>query len=340
MIRNLAKDSPAEKAGLDRYDVIVAAGEEEVVDGVEGFSRYVRDRAPGDALTLSVFHEGRRRDVSVTLGEIPSEWSQVSWKHDVDPDVAQWRDFGLRGRILRRGPEGWIAEDLGPVPDMPGISQLFEEHIQGWRDDPPDFHLFRSHDGAAEARRVTRDGQVLHVAVKEDGRVEVRRERRGEDSGEAEVTVHENREALCQADAEACELLKSVTTHRPPRGAGRDLPQRLDALRRNLPRRPMTAPPPSAPPFPAVPPAPDWNEWSERFFQGPLERRHGAPRPPAPPVDDRPTTRFEVDGEGRINVHVPNRDGELSKVYPSEDALEEQAPELHKQFRDLHRAIR
>ena len=68
MVRNVVRISPADRAGLERFDVIVEADGEPVVDGVKGFSKYVRGREPEDELKLSILRRGERRKLAMTLG--------------------------------------------------------------------------------------------------------------------------------------------------------------------------------------------------------------------------------------------------------------------------------
>jgi hypothetical protein len=66
MISGLYKGLAAQKAGLDRYDIIVA------VDGVQpaapkNIMDILADKEPGDQVTFTVIHKGRTREYSVTL---------------------------------------------------------------------------------------------------------------------------------------------------------------------------------------------------------------------------------------------------------------------------------
>jgi serine protease Do len=70
LIEDVTAGSPAERAGLKRYDVITAAGGR----GVPGTSDLIRNiaaREPGTAVTLQVVRDGRVQDVEVQLVERP-----------------------------------------------------------------------------------------------------------------------------------------------------------------------------------------------------------------------------------------------------------------------------
>jgi serine protease Do len=70
LVEDVTAGSPAERAGLKRYDVIAAVGGR----AVAGTSELVRDiasREPGTTVTLQVAREGRAQDVEVQLVERP-----------------------------------------------------------------------------------------------------------------------------------------------------------------------------------------------------------------------------------------------------------------------------
>jgi serine protease Do len=70
LVEDVTAGSPAERAGLKRYDVIAAVGGR----AVAGTSELVRDiasREPGTTVTLQVAREGRVQDVEVQLVERP-----------------------------------------------------------------------------------------------------------------------------------------------------------------------------------------------------------------------------------------------------------------------------
>lgn len=67
-VLEVAPDSPADRAGVQAADVIVSLGEREIRSSEDLYSA-LRDHAPGDAVTVTLYREGERRDARVTLGE-------------------------------------------------------------------------------------------------------------------------------------------------------------------------------------------------------------------------------------------------------------------------------
>jgi S1-C subfamily serine protease len=85
MIAELVKGGPADKAGLKGGDqrvqvgniimiaggdIVVKADEHEVKTNDE-LIRYIREKKPGDTLSLKVYRKGNTMDVKVVLGERP-----------------------------------------------------------------------------------------------------------------------------------------------------------------------------------------------------------------------------------------------------------------------------
>ncbi len=69
-INSVDDDSPAGRAGLEIGDVVVALDGEEV-ENANDLTTALAERDPGDEVTLTVVRDGRRRNISVELGEFP-----------------------------------------------------------------------------------------------------------------------------------------------------------------------------------------------------------------------------------------------------------------------------
>jgi len=67
LIASVVEGSPAAKAGLERHDLVLGAGDERIP-----LAEALRASAPGDRLTLHILRAGDERTVTVTLGERPA----------------------------------------------------------------------------------------------------------------------------------------------------------------------------------------------------------------------------------------------------------------------------
>jgi uncharacterized coiled-coil protein SlyX len=122
-ISNIMTDSPADQAGLERDDLIIAFGghklaaREQLIDAVHQAS-------VGTEMTLEVIHLGERKTVSLKLGTAPET---VQWKYPPEPDVVtSWRP----GKIFKIGPDGRDMIEI-PFDKIPGadldVKKFFQE---------------------------------------------------------------------------------------------------------------------------------------------------------------------------------------------------------------------
>lgn len=72
LVTDVEKDSPAEQAGLQTGDVIVELNGEKVV-GLGPFRNQIALTPPNTQIRLQVVRDGRKRELSVTVGRMPEE---------------------------------------------------------------------------------------------------------------------------------------------------------------------------------------------------------------------------------------------------------------------------
>ncbi len=107
-VNNIMTGSPADKAGLERDDLIIAFQGQKVTER-EQLVDAVRQAAIGAEAKLEVIHLGERKTVPLTLGTAPAP-ETVQWKYPPEPDVVtSWRP----GKIFKIGPDG---QDMIEIP--------------------------------------------------------------------------------------------------------------------------------------------------------------------------------------------------------------------------------
>lgn len=66
------KDSPGDKAGLKEHDIILEFGGMKL-DGTQTLGNLIRQRKVGDVVVLKIFRDDGEKEVSITLGNAPTE---------------------------------------------------------------------------------------------------------------------------------------------------------------------------------------------------------------------------------------------------------------------------
>lgn len=77
LVSEVAGDSPAAQAGIQRNDIILAVNGVEVAQN-QSFAELMTTAQPNQAVTFSVLREGETADVQVTLGEAELDFSECS----------------------------------------------------------------------------------------------------------------------------------------------------------------------------------------------------------------------------------------------------------------------
>ena len=72
LVNQVSDDSPADRAGLRKGDVILTYNSRTVTEP-EDLRQLVRDTEPGRTASLGVWRDGSRRTLQVTVGEVPQE---------------------------------------------------------------------------------------------------------------------------------------------------------------------------------------------------------------------------------------------------------------------------
>jgi serine protease Do len=72
LVSSVEPDSPADRAGLHVGDVILSFADEQVEDA-RALPRMVGNTDKGDKVTVTVWRDGKRKSLEVTLGSLPTE---------------------------------------------------------------------------------------------------------------------------------------------------------------------------------------------------------------------------------------------------------------------------
>ncbi len=110
LVSEVSDDSPARKAGLKQGDVIVAFNGTPM-DNVGDLRNKVAMTAPDSTVTFGIIRDGKTRDITVTIGEQPSDMAKAGASPTKD---GAYKTFGLSLQDLT--PE--VAEEFGYEEDQ------------------------------------------------------------------------------------------------------------------------------------------------------------------------------------------------------------------------------
>lgn len=152
-ISNVMVGSPADKAGLDRDDIILAF-ETVTVTEREPFGAAVRQAGTGTQVTLEILHLGERKTLPLTLEAAP-EPKAIAWKYPPEPEaVIAWRP----GRVFKVEPDGGDMTEvpLDKIPDFNiDVKQFLQEsYTYRHTTDGEDYTITIQGDPADEDSRV------------------------------------------------------------------------------------------------------------------------------------------------------------------------------------------
>jgi len=137
-IANIHRGSPADKAGLERDDIIIGF-EGGNVDDRQQFVDNVRKAGIGTEVSLQIIHLGKRRDVTLKLEGLKGDFDL---KYPPEPEVVQsWRP----GKIfkLKPGDEDWmeVFRDNMPSDFDVNIKKFFNEMYTYKHSDGEDYTI-------------------------------------------------------------------------------------------------------------------------------------------------------------------------------------------------------
>jgi hypothetical protein len=112
-IRNIQRSSPADRAGLERDDIVIGFQGEDVTDHQE-FIDAVRNAGVGTEVSLDIIHLGKRKTVKLKLEPLKGD---IDWKYPSEPEiVTSW----FPGKIfrLKPGDRDWIELNFDDLPNI------------------------------------------------------------------------------------------------------------------------------------------------------------------------------------------------------------------------------
>jgi serine protease Do len=125
LVSGVEKDSPADKAGIERGDLIVEVAGKKVTDST-ALRNMVSQAAPGTKVELRIVREGKEQILTATLGEYKEKQAVKKTEYDnvFRGVTVQELTPGLRDRLnLPENINGVVITGVGPDSPSQGILQ-------------------------------------------------------------------------------------------------------------------------------------------------------------------------------------------------------------------------
>lgn len=330
MVINVAEDAPADKAGMQRYDVVVRFNGRTVPAARSEFVEMIQEAGVGKKVAVELVRQGKPVTIEFELATAPGTL-HVEFKYEDEPDVVGQDELRIRGRMLFKGPGGdWLLKDFGELPNLP---QPLVQALPQMRDF--DITLFHGREDGKEIKIVVeQDGRRTEIHRRADGRIEVTKSKTTDDTETTDTNVYEDERALRKADAEAHKLLKNArgkiggeafafqdlfNVTRPFRTEVKrwsvDVEKKLEEAHKQLVDAQKKLAEQLARPHRRV-------EVERRF------RIEESERP-------RAGIRFTTDDQGRIEARIRKGDDELTMSFKSVEDLAERRPVLFAKYKKL-----
>jgi serine protease Do len=122
LVADVTAGSPAEKAGIATGDVIVEVDGKKL-DDARQLPALVAKLKPGAKAPITVIRQGKKKTITVEIGEMPGEIAGEAPPKSAKPDAGASAaigfsvrplDEGLRGRLGAQGVEGVVVADVDP----------------------------------------------------------------------------------------------------------------------------------------------------------------------------------------------------------------------------------
>jgi serine protease Do len=113
LIGQVIEDTPADRAGLERGDVIVRMNDRELSGDVNAFRLRVAEQPVGEEIRLEVIREGREKRIGVVLEERPDNVT-ASFRPE-EEEKAEWAGIRVEDLDSRTGRRLGLDEERGVV---------------------------------------------------------------------------------------------------------------------------------------------------------------------------------------------------------------------------------
>jgi serine protease Do len=92
LVNKVVEDSPADKGGIKRGDIIIKVNSEKVKD-ISHLQKLVKSMDPGKIARLTLFRDGRQKEVKIKIGTMPDDITIVSGQGGHEDKGNEWKGY-------------------------------------------------------------------------------------------------------------------------------------------------------------------------------------------------------------------------------------------------------
>lgn len=338
MILNVAKDSPADAAGIEQYDV-VRTFNGEAITTMESLIDAISALGADRTAKLTLLRKGSEKTIAIKTAA-PRDPNTVEYKFEEPDQELVDRSSSLRGRTLQIDPDGQVRiGDLGPITNVPDdVWKLFGgPTLRDWNTADPwsRLHIDLDHDGAQAKvelkMSVSEDGHTITVTRDADGHFTVDRV---DAEGKKSSASYEDADALREADPDAYEVLSRAGGGLrwqafSPRAM--DLPK-MQKLFQDQFGQQLRANPRGQDARPGMP-------RDRRTLRPPATERPRTELPPPATADAnaRDGMSVTINGDGEITVVIRKGGQTVTHEFRNKEDFKQREPQLYERYEKLSR---
>ena len=212
IVLDVVHASPADKAGLEEHDVIIAI-DGVIVEGDVGQAvNLVKSHGPGEEVDVIVLRAGDRMPITVQLGSrAVLRMDEIELTDEGGPLAEVEERIKTRGKILRKGPgDTWVVEDLGDLQKLKDLPKHIEMFMPKSGSRSVRVQVTGDDEDRTMTKTVTRiedGGTKIMIAGKSGGPIKVTRI---DEDGEKSKVEYDDEDELRADDDEAFELWADV----------------------------------------------------------------------------------------------------------------------------------
>lgn len=349
LVGNVVEGSPADTAGIQAHDMIVAINGEEVAGDVGPAVDLIKSRTPGETINVEILRGGQPMTLKVTLGS-RAEMKDFEWKYEGMPAHVE-EQIKTRGKFMFKGADGeLIVKDLGDLDHLKNLPENIRMFVP--RSGTRNTQVFVNNGQKTIKMNVENDGSTMSIEQTDGGPITVRRT---DDGGQETVATYDDEDALEAGDEEAYELYsqagQNVFVHVDGLGDGHaphvflhgdDGGQWRIHLEKSLSEAKEAYGEAMEELHANLMELKDQGTFDVEKFHA-LFDGHGAHD--AKGLGGaftfhagKPTHRFDVDADGSIEVSIRKGDTELTQSFRNEADMAKRRPDLYEKYQDVKAA--